>query len=68
MRLAGMAAVAALSFGALIAWGGTLPLALRLLAAVIFGVCQALPLLHCMHDSSHMSIATHPPTGTGSAA
>ena len=61
LRLAGMAVVAALSFGALIAWGGSLPLALRLLAAVVFGVCQALPLLHCMHDSSHMSIG-HSPT------
>ena len=60
MRLAGMAVVAALSFGALIAWGGSLPLAVRLVAAVVFGVCQALPLLHCMHDSSHMSIGHTP--------
>ncbi|CAM9622483.1 unnamed protein product [Heterosigma akashiwo] len=30
-----------------------LPLWARVLAAAAFGVCQALPLLHIMHDSSH---------------
>ena len=60
LRLAGMAVVAALAFAALIAWGGTLPLPLRVVAAVVFGVCQALPLLHCMHDASHLAIGRSP--------
>lgn len=30
------------------------------LAAFVFGICQALPLLHCMHDSSHLSIGRTP--------
>lgn len=34
-------------------WSGVLPLWARFLAAVAFGVCQAMPLLHVMHDSSH---------------
>ena len=60
LRLAGIALGAALSFAALIAYGGTLPLAVRLVAAVVFGVCQALPLLHCMHDASHQAIGRSP--------
>lgn len=27
----------------------------QLAAAAVFGVCQALPLLHVMHDSSHLA-------------
>ena len=61
-RLAGMALVGALAFGALLAGGGSLPLPLRLLAAVVFGVCQALPLLHCMHDASHLALGRSPST------
>eukprot|EP00611_Tribonema_gayanum_P013836 TRINITY_DN25059_c0_g1_i1.p1 TRINITY_DN25059_c0_g1~~TRINITY_DN25059_c0_g1_i1.p1 ORF type:complete len:507 (-),score=108.53 TRINITY_DN25059_c0_g1_i1:413-1861(-) len=34
-------------------WAGALPLWLRVLAAAAFGVLQAMPLLHVMHDSSH---------------
>ena len=59
-RLAAMALVAALSFYALLYRGGSLPLLLRLVAAVVFGVCQALPLLHCMHDASHSAIGRTP--------
>jgi len=33
---------------------------LRIAAAILFGVCQALPLLHCMHDASHLSIGSSP--------
>lgn len=29
-------------------------------AAVIFGVCQALPLLHVMHDASHAAVSSSP--------
>jgi len=35
--------------GVLAGWGA------RFVAAVVFGVCQALPLLHVMHDSSHLA-------------
>lgn len=28
---------------------------LRMCFAIVFGICQALPLLHVMHDSSHMA-------------
>ncbi|EKU21754.1 delta 5 fatty acid desaturase [Nannochloropsis gaditana CCMP526] len=34
-------------------WAGTTWA--RLVAAVVFGICQALPLLHVMHDSSHLA-------------
>lgn len=37
----------------------TLPAIFRILAAVIFGVCQALPLLHVMHDASHFAIGSN---------
>ena len=55
-RLAGMAVVGGLAFAAMLWGGGGLPLGVRLMCAVVFGVCQALPLLHCMHDASHMAI------------
>lgn len=32
----------------------------KLLAAIVFGVCQALPLLHSMHDASHLAIGSTP--------
>jgi len=32
----------------------------RIAAAILFGVCQALPLLHSMHDASHLSIGSSP--------
>lgn len=32
------------------------PWLVRIAAAVVFGICQALPLLHVMHDSSHSAI------------
>lgn len=28
-------------------------------AAVVFGICQALPLLHVMHDSSHLAFGNN---------
>ena len=31
-------------------------LLLKVTCAVIFGICQALPLLHVMHDSSHVRL------------
>jgi len=33
---------------------------MRLCAALLFGVCQAMPLLHTMHDASHLSIGSSP--------
>ena len=59
-RLLGIAIVAVLSFALIVGWQGSLPLSVRLLAAVVFGVCQALPLLHCMHDASHFAIGSTP--------
>ncbi|RLO13363.1 hypothetical protein DYB28_012462 [Aphanomyces astaci] len=35
-------------------------LAVQVAAAAIFGVCQALPLLHVMHDSSHAAFTKQP--------
>lgn len=32
--------------------------------AVVFGVCQALPLLHVMHDSSHAAVSNSPAVWT----
>jgi len=54
LRLIGILAVAALSF--YVAHCDRFNWNLRLLAGVIFGIAQALPLLHCMHDASHTSI------------
>lgn len=31
-------------------------------AAIVFGCVQALPLLHCMHDASHLAIGSTPTT------
>ncbi|CAM9122099.1 unnamed protein product [Sphacelaria rigidula] len=44
---------AMLSFLATNGFWPALPLAVRFVTAAIFGVCQALPLLHVMHDCSH---------------
>ncbi|RHY32927.1 hypothetical protein DYB32_002098 [Aphanomyces invadans] len=35
-------------------------LAVRVVSAAIFGICQALPLLHVMHDSSHAAFTKQP--------
>lgn len=35
---------------------------LKFVAAAVFGVCQALPLLHVMHDSSHTAFSYNPST------
>jgi len=32
----------------------------KILAAMVFGCCQALPLLHSMHDASHLAIGSTP--------
>jgi fatty acid desaturase len=34
-------------------WAG---FAIAAIAAIVFGICQALPLLHVMHDASHVAI------------
>jgi fatty acid desaturase/cytochrome b involved in lipid metabolism len=56
IRLMGMLMTAALSFSLLIYDKGSLPWYVRLISAVVFGLCQALSLLHAMHDASHMAI------------
>jgi len=60
LRIAPVIVLALLAFTAANnpAWG--LPLPLRIAAAAAFGLLQALPLLHWMHDASHGSIG-----GTG---
>ena len=56
VRLAFMLLVAALSFSLLIYDGGSVSWYVKVLAAIVFGVCQALCLLHVMHDASHNAI------------
>ena len=34
-------------------------MALRCVAAAVFGICQVLPLLHVMHDASHTAIGNN---------
>jgi fatty acid desaturase len=58
LRLAAIMTVGIASI--LYVYDTTQPRVLRVLAAVVFGVCQALPLLHCMHDASHTSIGRRP--------
>lgn len=56
-RMAIVFSLAALSF--CVMHGALLPgvmMPIRLLAAVVYGICQALPLLHVMHDASHTAI------------
>eukprot|EP00475_Leptophrys_vorax_P014975 TRINITY_DN2125_c0_g1_i1.p1 TRINITY_DN2125_c0_g1~~TRINITY_DN2125_c0_g1_i1.p1 ORF type:complete len:460 (-),score=121.47 TRINITY_DN2125_c0_g1_i1:91-1470(-) len=36
------------------------PWSVRMLAAVVFGVCQVLPLLQVMHDASHFALGRQP--------
>jgi fatty acid desaturase/predicted heme/steroid binding protein len=61
MRLAVFFALAAVSYAILSQVGGyKAGWVVSLLAAVLFGVCQALPLLHCMHDASHLAIGSTP--------
>ena len=57
-RMVPVALAAATTFSIMNGW---LDLAwpLRVLAAIVFGVCQVLPLLHVMHDSSHLAIGHH---------
>jgi cytochrome b involved in lipid metabolism len=52
----GLLALSYMSFNFLIA----VPMIVRILAAVVFGVCQALCLLHQMHDASHSAIGYTP--------
>jgi fatty acid desaturase len=52
-RMVVVTAVLVLSFLVTNAFWAGLPLVLRVVAAAVFGICQALPLLHVMHDSSH---------------
>jgi len=51
-RMAVVSVTAALTF-LVTNYCTALPFWLRAFAAAVFGVCQALPLLHIMHDSSH---------------
>lgn len=59
-RLAIMFAVAAACYGIVhgLLLPGT-PFALKALAAVVFGVFQAMPLMHAMHDACHTSLGGH---------
>jgi len=59
-RLAGMMLVAAITYYCITVLSADLSFAFRFVCAVIFGVCQALPLLHCMHDASHLAIGSTP--------
>lgn len=38
-------------------WG--ISFVFQLVAAVMFGLCQVLPLLHCMHDASHTAMGNN---------
>jgi hypothetical protein len=58
VRLAAIFACAALTFVA--AHTLKLPLYARVTAAALFGICQALPLLHVMHDCSHAAFSNSP--------
>eukprot|EP00455_Lapot_gusevi_P009201 TRINITY_DN1410_c0_g1_i3.p2 TRINITY_DN1410_c0_g1~~TRINITY_DN1410_c0_g1_i3.p2 ORF type:complete len:448 (+),score=165.22 TRINITY_DN1410_c0_g1_i3:110-1453(+) len=58
LRLVFILTVAGLTFG--IAYNQAIRWPIRLMAAAIFGVFQALPLLHCMHDASHTAIGKEP--------
>ena len=49
-------------FTFMLAYDQTQSWLVRILAAQVFGVCQALPLLHSMHDCSHTSLG-HSPWG-----
>jgi len=54
-RLALFLTGAALGYG-ILCQGDAWSWPVRIAAALLFGVCQALPLLHTMHDSSHLAI------------
>jgi len=41
-------------------WNTQIPWTIRMLAAALFGLCQALPLLQVMHDASHFAISRIP--------
>ncbi|KAF0711806.1 Aste57867_5064 [Aphanomyces stellatus] len=56
-RMVVVVAVAAVAFYAMI-FSRIYPI--RVLAAAVFGICQALPLLHVMHDSSHAAFTNKP--------
>jgi len=60
LRLSGMFLIAAITYYCMTVLSGSLSFGVRLLCAIIFGVCQALPLLHCMHDASHLAIGSSP--------
>lgn len=59
IRLAFFFLGAALSY-AVMCRGDAYSWIVRLVAAVVFGCCQALPLLHTMHDASHLAIGSTP--------
>jgi fatty acid desaturase/cytochrome b involved in lipid metabolism len=58
-RLAVFLSLAALMF-VVLAQGQAWSWPVRIAAALLFGVCQAMPLLHTMHDASHLSIGSSP--------
>jgi len=58
-RLACFFAVAAVCY-AIMAQGAAWIWPARILVAILFGIAQALPLLHSMHDASHLSIGSTP--------
>ena len=58
IRLAVFMAVAACSYILLCQYHTNMSMAVQCLLAVIFGLFQALPLLHAMHDASHCAIGS----------
>lgn len=58
-RLGVFFSLAAISWW-IMANGNTHNWATLIIAAMVFGVCQALPLLHSMHDASHLAIGSTP--------
>lgn len=58
-RLALFLTGAALAYG-ILCQGDVWSWPVRIGAAILFGVCQALPLLHTMHDASHLAIGSTP--------
>eukprot|EP00743_Colponemidia_sp_Colp-15_P003580 GILK01003862.1.p1 GENE.GILK01003862.1~~GILK01003862.1.p1 ORF type:complete len:537 (-),score=97.84 GILK01003862.1:229-1788(-) len=56
IKLAGMLAVAMMCYSVMHQIFGVASWPVRIFAAAVFGVFQALPLLHAMHDASHASL------------
>lgn len=59
-RLAVFLVLAALGYVVMAQGSAAWSWPVRIAAALLFGVCQALPLLHTMHDCSHLALGSTP--------